>query len=521
MYTLRPYQTAAVDALDAWWTARGADAAPLIVAPTGSGKSIIIAEIVRRALPSRALVLVPSKELARQNREKLDAVLQGAASVGYFSASLGARDGDADVVVATIGTAYRSSTALGVVSLVVVDEAHLVQPRATGMYRRLIADLAARGPVRVVGLTATPFRGTGEWLTSGEDALFGGVAASIPIHDLLAAGYLVPLVPPRGIDTRIDTSGVELSATGDYALDQLEARVDQYLVAAASEATALAAGRKKWLSFLPGVKTAHQFCTLLKARGVPSAVVCGSTPAQERDESVAAFRAGGIRCLVTVLALATGFDVPDVDCLVWLRPTTSPVLYVQGAGRGMRPAPGKTDCLWLDFTDTTERMGPVDRVRGRHIVRPGAIAGPPPYRICQGCGERCPPRLSACPTCGLQAARGASMEPRAASSAAVLSGVTTYSVTRVGYELHTKLWRPPSLRVEYYSGRRRVAREWVCIEHQGYAASAARKWWLLRGASPAPTTAEEALRRCGELATPIAVRVDETGRFPRVVECFF
>lgn len=113
------------------------------------------------------------------------------------------------------------------------------------------------------------------------------------------------------------------------------------------------------------------------------------------------------------------------------------------------------------------------------------------------------------------------MEPRAASSAAVLSGVTTYSVTRVVYELHTKLWRPPSLRVEYYSGRRRVAREWVCLEHHGYAASAARKWWLLRGASPAPTTAEEALRRCGELATPIAVRVDETGRFPRVIECFF
>ena len=66
-----------------------------------------------------------------------------------------------------------------------------------------------------------------------------------------------------------------------------------------------------------------------------------------------------------MLALATGFDVPDVDCIIWLRPTQSPVLYVQGAGRGLRIAEGKQNCLWIDFSDTTERLGPVDGIRGR------------------------------------------------------------------------------------------------------------------------------------------------------------
>ena len=218
---------------------------------------------------------------------------------------------------------------------------------------------------RVVGFTATPFRGNGVWLTDGDDPLFTGIAHETPVSELLQAGYLSPLIRPiDAIQSRIDTSGISTS-NGDYNIGQLSDRVSDYLPAAADEACTLAADRHKWIAFLPTVANAEAFASLLNHRGIPALVVCGDTPKKEREQRIASFRRGDVRCLVTVLALATGFDVPDVDCIIWLRPTQSPVLYVQGAGRGLRIAEGKQNCLWIDFSDTTERLGPVDGIRGR------------------------------------------------------------------------------------------------------------------------------------------------------------
>lgn len=289
----------------------------------------------------------------------------------------------------------------------------------------------------------------------------------------------------------------------------------------------LAADRRKWISFTPTVANAHALAGELRALGVSVEVVTGDTDKREREAHIATFRAGGLRCLVTVLALATGFDVPDVDCIVWCRPTKSPVLYVQGAGRGLRPAGGKTDCLWLDFSDTTERLGPVDAIRGRK-KRKGPVDASAPYTVCDECGAHVRPASAMhCPECGAKLREDEVAKARAASDAAVLAHqlaqkIHTYEVTDVRYSRHQKAGAPDSLRVDYYAGLRRVASEWVCLSHPGFAGAKAAQWWQRRAPDGVvPTGTDQALAWIAdglELKRPAAIVVNESGRWPEIVK---
>lgn len=538
---LRPYQQTAIDDLYAWWMAHpGIEAAPILVMPTGSGKSIVLAELTRLVWDTwpedkpRTLVITPSKELAEQDAEKLFRLMPSHIRVDFYSASVGRKVPDADVIVATIGSIYKIAPLLGNIKMVIVDECHLTNPDGAGMYRQLLDDLEKLCQFRVVGLTATPFRGNGVWLTDGKDPLFCGIAHEVKIKTLLDGGFLAPMARPVDIQTRIDTDGITISgATGDYKMNELADRVKRYLPAAADEACQLAADRRKWLAFLPTVVNAEEFADLLLARDIMAFVVCGETPKKERQTLIEQFRAGEIRCLVTVLALATGFDVPDVDCLIWCRPTISPVLYVQGVGRGMRPAEGKADCLWLDFSDTTERMGPVDTIRGRKRPRKSDDRGAP-YALCDACGAQVRPASALfCPECGARLREEDAKEARSVSNAAIMSHqlktkIVTYPVTKVTYARHRKEGSRDSLRVEYWSGLRVVAKEWVCFEHSGFARAKAENWWQRRCpySYAMPSTVEDALDyhlqnnfedQDSKLKEPIAITVNETGQWPEII----
>jgi DNA repair protein RadD len=133
-----------------------------------------------------------------------------------------------------------------------------------------------------------------------------------------------------------------------------------------------------------------------------------------------------------------------------------------------------------------------------------------------------------CPECGHQMREPEDEEPRAASNAAIMASqaapkISTYEVTRVTYAVHQKLGSPDSLRVEYWSGLRIVAREWVCLEHGGFAGEKARNWFARRKPPefnhwPGSTAqAVEWIESGFRLATPEAVRVNETGKFPEIV----
>ena len=530
---LRDYQSRSVADLFAWWTKHQGNAdIPLLVLPTGSGKSVICAEIVRQMWEQwpeyrpRTVVLVPSKELAEQNAAKLQSLLPDNIHVGFVSASLGKKQHHADVIVATIGSIHKSAHLLGDIKAVIIDEAHLVSTKASdaGMYRTFLSKLGEICQFRTVGMTATPFRGNQVWLTDGDEPLFTGIASNVTMRELLDQQFLSPLVPPaQQMITKIDASQVGIS-NGDYKIGELSEVVDSYLWQVAQEAVVMASERRKWIAFTPSVANAENLADKLNERGIVSAVVCGETPAQERESLIRNFKQHQIHCLVTVLALSTGFDVPDVDCIIWCRPTRSPVLYVQGMGRGTRIAPGKEDCLVLDFTDTVERLGPVDIIKGKAKTKRSGDQSAP-FCICPECGERNAPAALVCVACGATIKEPEVAKPMDAklSYAALLSAqseqlLTWHDVTRVDYRLHRKLGKPDSVRVDYYDGLLKCASEWVCFDHGGFAAGKARQWCQARMGMDIgiPSTTEQLLELADTLITPTRIATRKNGKFTEV-----
>jgi DNA repair protein RadD len=197
--------------------------------------------------------------------------------------------------------------------------------------------------------------------------------------------------------------------------------------------------------------------------------------------------------------LTTGFNVRDIDFLVLLRATKSPVLYVQILGRALRTADGKTDALIADFTDTIATLGPVDEIKGR--VKVGGRKGQAPTKICPNCGNPNPASAIECiEGCGHvfpppeRITHGSEASAAPVLSSQKESMFKVVPVDDVRYKLHQKEDKPDSLRVEYYSGVMRVASEWVCLSHDGYPRKKAESWWRQRATIDAiPSSTSDAL----------------------------
>jgi DNA repair protein RadD len=325
------------------------------------------------------------------------------------------------------------------------------------------------------------------------------------------------------------SSDLDFRMSGDdYVVSELAKVTDreELVEATCDEIVSLARDRKRWLVFAVTIEHAGHIKDALIQRGIVAEMVSANTPKAERNQLIKDFRAGRIRCLVNVAVLTTGFDVPELDFIALLRATKSPVLYVQIAGRGMRLAPGKTDCLWADFTDTTAIMGPVDAVKGR--LPTGGRKGEAPTKLCPSCGSQNPTAVPECLDCGFLFPEPERIKHGVtASAAAVLSSqkeamFDTVPVTEVKYRLHEKPGSPPSLRVEYYDGMLRQASEWVCLSHPGYARRKAEMWWTARTRIDAiPGTAEEALEWLEYdgriLRAPAAIVLTKGAKYPTVV----
>lgn len=526
---LRPYQSRVLAELMTWFE-QHPEGDPIVQASVGAGKSVLIAELCRRALTSwpdtRILMVVHVKELVEQNLQKLVQIWPSA-PVGVYSASVGSRQLGRAITYATIGSIAKRAHQLGRVDLMLVDECHLISDGEQTMYRKLIDELRRYCPhMRVIGWTGTAFRGDGIWLT--QQGLFTHVAASVTMSELLRDGYLAPLVP-AATATQIDTEGVRTSG-GDYVVSALAAASDRAEIVreACAEIARLAADRRKWLVFAVTVEHAkHVAAELRDVHGITCAVVSAKTPKGEREALIRQYRAGALRCLVNVAVLTTGFDAPEVDCIALLRATKSPVLYVQIAGRGMRTASTKTDCLWLDFTSTTATLGPVDAIKGRARPPKRESAGEraAPFRHCDGCGNPSPLTATTCEHCGAVFPPPERINHQAqVSGAAVLSsaGPVWVSITRVAYRYHAgKEGKPDSLRVDYFSGLKLAASEWVCLEHVGYARAKAVAWWEKRSSGPVPDTVDEALERQAELREPGRIALQSTDKYPQIVSVEF
>lgn len=526
MIALRPYQKEAIETLWAWFRAHP-EGNPIVEGCVGCGKSLIIAETIRQALaqaPTRVLMCVASRELCRQNAERL-LQLWPAAPVGIYSAGLRSRVLDARIVYATIGSIHRRWRELGDVSLMLIDECHNVSARDRGMYRTLIRNLLSRCPgLRVIGWTGTAFHGSGIWLHDAEEALFSDIAVRITMREMLEQGYLAPLVIPR-TETRLRADGVRMRG-GDYVISQLAGAIDKpdLVAACADEMVKLGSERKRWFVYGATVEHCGHVRDALCERGISAEVVSARTPHPERDRSLARLRDGRLRAIVNVATMTTGIDVPELDLIALMRNTRSPVLYTQIMGRGMRTAPGKRDCQVLDFTDTLATLGPVDLVKGR--ARPRVAHRSAPFRICDGCGARQGASARVCAGCGqafpLESSprHGDQVSQAPALSCDTETRTEWLPVTRVAYrEWLGRRSGIPTLRVDYLSPLLRIASEWVCIEHAGPARTLAANWWIRRAPrSPIPKTVAEAFARRHELRRPRAVLVSIRSRYPEVTD---
>jgi len=539
---LRPYQEECVQAHFTWF-ANNPEGNPLFVVPTGAGKSLIIAEFVRRSLeawPScRFVVPTHVKELVQQNYDEFVGHWGGGlfCPVGIYSAGLGRRDARERVVFANIQSIYGRAEELGPFDLVLVDEAHLVPKTGEGRYRTYFEALRAINPrVRVCGYTATHYRLDGGYLHKGDDAMFTAVAYEVRLEDLVPE-YLCPLVAKAPKEGQVDLAGVRTEA-GEFKADDLEAASLPCTEAAVDEVVELGQHRKAWLFFATTIRHAELVVSALADHGIEARAVFGDTPADERASVVRAFRDGDLRAIVNVGVLTTGFNAPRCDLIAMLRATQSASLYVQICGRGMRKFPGKTDCMLLDFGGNVQRHGPINKVRPRPrgegggvlarlcpecdmLVALGALVCPCGHvftRPCPLCDEQVPLRTRTCPHCGYESVR--EHEPTASDLAPWDPGANEPTVCRVSswnLRRHEKPDRPPSVRVDYYCGMKTYS-EWVCPEHGGYAARKAGGWWTDHGgAAPLPSTVDDLLARAKEeIRQPAAIEVVLDGEYDRV-----
>ena len=523
---LRPYQEDAVKAV--WDYMRGTDAGnPLVVAPTGSGKSLIFAAICHDAWKiqpgTRIIMLTHVAELVAQNEVTLKTYWPDA-PVGVFSAGMGRKEPGSPILLAGVQSYAKSVARVGWADLVIVDEAHLIPKAGNGQYLTAIAALREFNPrLRVIGLTATPFRTDTGWLHQGKGALFDEVVYDIPLLDLMKDGH-ISRVTSKNPRTHIDTDGVRKTA-GEFNSKQLEAAAMEgdNVAEAVTEVIQRGADRHGWMFFASGKKHAEMIHAEVLGRGISCDIVTGDTPKARRAAIIADYKAKRTRAIVSVGVLTTGFDAPHVDLIALMRPTMSPGLHVQIVGRGLRTSPGKVNCLVLDFAGNIERHGPLDDIRVRE---PGEGGGSAPIKECPECNELVAAGAMVCPACGHEfPPRDIVKHQSRATQLAVVSDDEGPSerpslpvqAMRVGR--HQKDGKPDSMVVRYEINMTMTIGEWLCFDHKGRASHMATRTWVkLRGRLPAPESTDEALKRVGELSDPSHIQVEQNGRYHNVID---
>jgi DNA repair protein RadD len=505
MLTLRPYQQAAISSIYGYFQTDKGN--PLVVIPTAGGKSLVMAAFIEGVLKAwpdqRILIVTHVRELIAQNHAEMIG-LWPEAPAGIYSAGLGKREAQARILFAGIQSIHRRAQEIGHTDLVLIDEAHLIPGNSSTMYRRFLDGLARINPaLKVIGLTATPFRLDSGMLHEGKSALFTDIAYEAPVRELIDAGYL-------------DVSKVGTRA-GDFIARDLAAAVDKEAITRAAVTEIIEHGRerKSWLAFCSGVEHAQHVAEEFGRQGISCRTIFGDTPKEERDAIIAGFKRGEIRALASMGVLTTGFNAPAVDLIALLRPTKSAGLYVQMVGRGTRLAPGKENCLVLDFAGNVRRHGPIDLVRPR---RPGeAGVGEAPTKVCPECDSIIALSATECPDCGyVFPTRKVKIAPTAATLPVLSPKAQWLQVAGVSYSRHDKLGGLPSLKVTYSCGFKSYS-EWVCIEHQGYARQKAAGWWRKRAPGcPVPLTVDQAIVEATRLARPSEISVRPSGRYVEV-----
>jgi len=470
---LRPYQQRSIDQLYKWFN-DGNKGHPCLVMPTGSGKSHIVAALCRDALQNwpetRILMLTHVKELIEQNAEKMEQHWPGS-PMGIYSAGLRRKVIDQPITFAGIQSIRNKADEVGHVDLVIVDECHLISHKNEGSYRSFIDELLAFNPkLRVVGLTATPFRLGHGYIHEGE-GLFSGLVEPVYIEELIGDGYL-SMLRSKATQTKLSTDGVHKRG-GEFIESELQAAVNKPKtnVEVVEEIIETADERKSWLFFCTGVAHAEAIKDCLIDEGISADCVTGKTPKAEREEMLDAFRAGEIQAITNANVLTTGFDHPGIDLIAMLRPTMSPGLYAQMAGRGMRIADGKDDCLVLDFAGNVMTHGPITNIQPPRKKGSGEA----PCKLCPECDEVVHLSVMTCPCCGYEFPPPPPKKMSRHYDDIMGMDNNEIEVTKWSWRTHISRTSGKEMLLATYYGAMtdKPVREYLAVTHEGYAGSKA------------------------------------------------
>lgn len=386
---LRPYQEELIE--KARHALRG-NQSVLMQAPTGAGKTALTVTMMKNAASQgkRSFFCVHQNELLQQTGKALwkQHLEHGVVAAGKRASKLPAQ-------VASVQTLVRRLDQYQEPDLIIIDEAHRA---AASTYLKI---LEAYPSAKVVGLTATPQRTDGKGLAD----IFQSLIVGPSVRQLIDAGFLCDyeiFAPP----SMFDATGIQTRA-GDFAKEQAEAAMDKPTITgdAVNHYRKLAKG-KRCVVMCVGIKHADHVAEQYRQSGIPAESLDGTMSNAEREAILDRFERGQTLVLTNTQLLIEGVDIPAIEVVQWLRPTQSLIVWMQGVGRGLRPAPGKDRLLLLDHVGNVHRHGLPDDPRewsleGRKKGKRKANEEPDvSIQQCQSCYAVFRPGPSVCPKCG-------------------------------------------------------------------------------------------------------------------------
>jgi len=512
---------------DAWVGALSKGLKSIIAVPTGAGKSIIMCESVLKWIElypdANVLILSHTKEIVEQD---YNALLEYFPSfgVGIYQAGLGKRQ-VRKVTVGGIHSVYKHYSKFKGFDLVIIDEVHAVNHKNRGMYRTFLRE---SGIPNLGGMSATIFRSGYGYIHKGDESLFNHLAYDLTSLDnfnkLVSDGYLTTLIS-KATELTLDSSKVKKSA-GDYNIKDLAKTHDKLVITkkAVKEVVKFGKNYKKWLVFAIDTDHASSICRQLRFSGI-AADELHTNMKGDRETVINDFKYGSTRALVSVGMVTTGFDAPNIDLIVLLRPTMSAVLHVQMVGRGLRVFPGKTHCLVLDFAGNTARLGPINNVIIPSKKKKTKGAGDAPTKTCPKCKVITYASAKSCTICGHEFEFKTKLQVTPDSTDIVQKGTkdtsTWHKVASIHYSIHTKLGAPNSLMVTYLCGTHLI-KEWVCLDHKGFAKTKADAWvrYRWKGGLLA-LTVEDVYRHRRNLKVPSHILVQKNGKYLNIINSRF
>lgn len=551
------YQTEAKNSIFDYYFTHNKKGNPLVCMPTGTGKSVVIADFLRDVFSyfpnQRVMMLTHVWKLILQNAEKMQNFWP-TAPIGIHSAGLKARDTIMPIIFGGVQSVVKNVAAFGHRDLLLIDEAHLLGTDEDSNYHTVIAELTKINPfLRVIGFTATPYRMKMGLLTEG--GLFSDICFDITDHEsfkrLIAEGYLCPLIG-KPTNTKIEGIGNLSIVGGDFNQKQSEALVDQddITYSACKELLEYGGNRNKCMIFAAGVNNAEHITSCLQSFGISATCVHSKMSPDTVKQRMDAYDRDEIWAMVGANMLTTGYDNRKIDLIGDFQPTCSTGKHVQKYGRGTRVygnQPGdmwvKHNCLCLDFVGNIGRNGPIDDpVLPR---KPGEKTGDVPVKICttdklvqpnppnidiRGCDAYNHTSARHCCNCAGEFSFATKLEGTAYNDSPMKQDENpVFDTVKVNppvfYKRHEGKMKggiigPPSVRATYMLGMRAV-NVFLCFEHIGKPRRIAHEWWQRHSPNPPPATVDEFLSRTNELRIPKSVMVHANLQYPEIMNYEF